>query len=220
MRTTKRTTRGSHNLATDAARFLRRHSRALGQFTAATIAAMVQAAAQQYGVDPNLALAVAQRESNLNPNAVSSAGAQGVMQLMPATAAQFGVTNPFNPQQNVVAGVKYLAQLLAQFNGDVPSALAAYDWGPGNVTNAQNNYGAAWLEYAPAETQAYVAAIEAAIGYQPPVTTIDADTGEVTIEPVTTSSPLPASPIAGLDWPTLGLLAGAGVALYLLAQSL
>lgn len=120
---------------------------------------MVQAAAVQYGVDPGLALAVAQRESGLNPNATSSAGAQGVMQLMPATAASLGVSNPYDPTQNINAGMRYLASLISQYGGDTTKALAAYNWGPGNLNNAIAAYGGNWLSAAPAETQNYVAAI-------------------------------------------------------------
>jgi len=132
---------------------------ALGAVQSGGIAALVTNAATKYGVDPGLALAVAQRESNLNPNALSSAGAAGVMQLMPATAAQYGVTNPYDPAQNVPAGVQYLASLLSKYGGDVSKAVAAYDWGPGNLDKAINANGDAWLSAAPAETQAYVAAL-------------------------------------------------------------
>jgi Transglycosylase SLT domain len=127
--------------------------------TAPAIATLVQQAAIRYGVDPALALAVAQRESGLNPNAVSPTGAQGVMQLEPPTAAQYGVTNPFDPVQNVNAGVHYLADLLGQYGGDVAKAVAAYDWGPGNLNRAIASYGGNWLSAAPTETQNYVAAI-------------------------------------------------------------
>lgn len=127
--------------------------------TTPAIATLVQQAAIRYGVDPGLALSVAQHESALNPNAVSSAGAQGVMQLEPPTAAQYGVTNPFDPVQNVNAGVHYLADLIAQFGGDVVKGVAAYNWGPGNLNNAINTYGGNWLSAAPTETQNYVAAI-------------------------------------------------------------
>ena len=94
-------------------------SRGFGQ------ASLVASIATSLGVDPNLAVAVAQQESGFNPNALSSAGAQGEMQLMPATAAQLGVTNPFDPTQNITAGISYLKALLTQFGGDTASALAA-----------------------------------------------------------------------------------------------
>jgi len=129
-----------------------------GIMQSTAIAGLIQQAAARYGVDPALALAVAQRESGLNPNAQSPAGAQGVMQLEPPTAAQYGVTNPFDPAQNIDAGVHYLADLIRQY-GDVAKALAAYNWGPGNVNAAIARYGANWLSAAPGETQNYVSAI-------------------------------------------------------------
>ena len=121
------------------------------------ILSLLTSAANKYGVPPELAIAVAQQESGGNPNAVSSAGAVGVMQLMPATAAQLGVTNPTDPAQNIDAGVQYLSQMLSEFNGDPQLALAAYNWGPGNVS--KNGY-ANW----PAETQSYVSSIWSQIG--------------------------------------------------------
>lgn len=94
------------------------------------LAAMVQAAARQQGVDPRLALAVAQCESGLDPNAVSGVGATGVMQLMPETARELGVTNPGDVQQNIAGGVKYLKSMLDRFQGDPYRAVAAYNAGP------------------------------------------------------------------------------------------
>ena len=123
------------------------------------ITQIIADAANAAGIDPTLAINVAVAESSLNPAAVSPAGAQGLFQLMPATARQLGVTNPFDPVQSAAAGTQYLAQLLAMFNGDETKALAAYNWGPGNVTNAIAQYGDAWLSYAPTETQNYVSKI-------------------------------------------------------------
>lgn len=98
---------------------------------------MVCLAARKYGVDPQLAMAVAETESNFSPSVVSSAGAVGVMQLMPDTAKALGVKDIFDPRDNVDGGVRYLKQLLNSFNGDVTKAVAAYNAGP----NAVKQYG-------------------------------------------------------------------------------
>jgi soluble lytic murein transglycosylase-like protein len=126
------------------------------------VLALLNAAAAKYGVPPALAIAVANQESGGNQfNAeggvlTSSAGALGVMQLMPATAAGLGV-DPTDTAQNIDGGVRYLSQLLNQFDGNQTLALAAYNWGPGNVTNnGLNNW--------PTETANYVSSILAAIG--------------------------------------------------------
>lgn len=92
-----------------------------------------QAAAETYQIPENLLKAVAKAESDFNPNAVSHCGAQGIMQLMPSTARSLGVTNSFDPAQNIMGGAKYLRQMLDSFNGDVSKALAAYNAGPNAV---------------------------------------------------------------------------------------
>jgi len=89
-------------------------------------------AADRTGLHPALLKAVCLAESGMNPNAVSHAGAQGLMQLMPATAAGLLVTDPFDPEQSIMGGARYLATQLDTF-GDTRRALAAYNAGPGNV---------------------------------------------------------------------------------------
>lgn len=128
----------------------------LGSATPGASQAVANAAAQ-YGIDPALLAAVAKQESGLNQSAVSSAGAIGVMQLKPGTAASLGC-DPNDMTSNIDCGAKYLSQLLAQFGGNEALALAAYNAGPGAVTK----YGGV-PPYA--ETQAYVSNILNSVGY-------------------------------------------------------
>ena len=94
---------------------------------------IIKQAAQQHGVSEGLIKAVMHTESGFNVNARSPVGAQGLMQLMPATARRFNVSNAFDPQQNIMAGAKYLAWLNRRFNGNTSLVLAGYNAGEGNV---------------------------------------------------------------------------------------
>jgi len=94
---------------------------------------LILAAAEEHDVDPSLVRCVIRAESGFNPIAVSSVGAQGLMQLMPELSEELGVTDPFDPKQNISAGVRYLKWLLDRHNGNESLALASYNAGPGAV---------------------------------------------------------------------------------------
>jgi soluble lytic murein transglycosylase-like protein len=122
--------------------------------------AIIEESAAAHGVNPHLVRAVIQQESAFNPNARSHKGAMGLMQLMPGTAAELGVSDPYSPSQNIRGGVAYLKGLLTKFAQNVELALAAYNAGPSAVTK----YGAV-PPYR--ETQNYVTRITSAVGVTP-----------------------------------------------------
>jgi soluble lytic murein transglycosylase-like protein len=125
------------------------------------LAQIIGDAAAKYRVDPNLIAAMAFRESRFDTNAVSHRGAQGVMQLMPRTARALGVSDAFDPRQNVEAGTKYLASLLRRFHGDVELSLAAYNAGPELVAKVGPNATQEAVEYVAAIKQFYRDALDA-----------------------------------------------------------
>lgn len=116
---------------------------------------LIEEAAKSWNVDPHLLRAVMQQESGGNPRAVSPKGARGLMQIMPGTAQDLGVTDPHDPAQAVFGGAKYLSQMLDRY-GDPVKALAAYNAGPGTVDAVAAGKGSL-----PAETQAYIPAVTA-----------------------------------------------------------
>lgn len=121
-------------------------------YTKEQLMSMVEKLADKHGVDEKLVKALIKQESGFNPKATSKVGAMGLMQLMPSTAKGLGVSDPYNPYQNVEGGIKYLKSMLERFNGNTILALAAYNAGP-NAVKKYNDvppYG---------ETQRYVRAV-------------------------------------------------------------
>jgi soluble lytic murein transglycosylase-like protein len=114
---------------------------------------IIKTASMRYGVEEGLIKAVIRQESNFNPTAVSRAGARGLMQLMPGTAAGLGVRDSFDPEQNIMAGTRFLRDMLDRYNGDVDSALAAYNWGPGNLDKSRG-------AFLPRETREYLVKVK------------------------------------------------------------
>ncbi len=113
---------------------------------------VIAEAAQENQIDPRLIRAVIQVESAGNPKAVSPKGAMGLMQLMPETARSLGVRDHFDVRENILAGARYLKSLINRYNGNIDLALAAYNWGPGNLERAPKSM--------PMETVQYVAKVK------------------------------------------------------------
>lgn len=120
-----------------------------------SIDAAVEKASKKYGVDESLIMAVIKQESDFDPNCTSGAGAEGLMQLMPGTASELGVSNPYNVDQNVDGGTKYLKSLLNMYGNNKELAIAAYNAGPGTLSSrgVTDDSGISRLPY---ETRDYV----------------------------------------------------------------
>jgi hypothetical protein len=110
---------------------------------------IISEAAEAFGVDPALVRSVIAVESNFNPNSTSPRGAMGLMQLMPATARELGVQNAYDPVENIRAGTRYLKMLVDRYDGNIDMALAAYNWGMGNLEKRPAQM--------PSETRSYIA---------------------------------------------------------------
>jgi hypothetical protein len=136
-----------------------RHRLAARVVTLQELAALAVQAAQRHGVDPRWFRSMVGAESAGNPNAVSPKGAMGLGQLMPGTAREMGVTNPYDPAQNLDGSAGYFRKMLDQFGGQYPQATAAYNWGPGNLQRAGGS-----LAAIPSETQKYLARVSASAG--------------------------------------------------------
>jgi len=136
-----------------------RYPHPINEFSAADFRDMVNHWAKRYRLDPNMVLGLIRAESNFDPDAVSKAGARGLMQLMPGTAADMRVSDSFDPEQNIAGGTQYLAKLLDLFDNRIELALAAYNAGPSAV---QEHNGIPPFK----ETRAYVKKVqEFARGY-------------------------------------------------------
>ena len=189
-------------------------NRALGQtYTPAQIQQMITSAAQQYGVPPSVALAVAKVESGFNPNAVNSANANGttdygVFQINSSNLASLGISSdPLNPNANINAGVQLLAQYYQQYGGDLTQVAWAYNAGPGSVASGNM----------PASTANYVASVnEAAQGYGTSLPALS-DTGSSVTSSDTTGTTTGGSflssdvSFAGVSIPQYALIGGAAL---------
>lgn len=115
--------------------------------SAPELRAMIEKAADSQSLPVGLLDAVVSAESSHNPESVSDKGAMGLMQLMPGTASALGVSNPFDPMQNLMGGAKYLKQLMDWFGGDLPTALAAYNAGPNRIKDTSRPWPSTTVDY-------------------------------------------------------------------------
>jgi soluble lytic murein transglycosylase-like protein len=137
--------------ASQTSKFRQSHQKNAVFYSKSELEPIIAQAAETYQVDADLIRGVIKAESNFNVKAVSPKGAMGLMQLMPETARELGVRNAYNPEENIMAGTRYLKGLLTRYNGNVSLALAAYNWGMGNVEKYPNRL--------PAETRTYISRI-------------------------------------------------------------
>lgn len=183
----------------------------------------IQQSAQAVGLDPAIAVQVARQESGFNQDARGAAGEIGIFQLRPATAADLGV-NPYDWIQNIQGGIRYLKQLLNQFQGNLAQALAAYNAGATRVGDAVAS-GGSWFSQLPSSTQSYVSKILAALGIGastppfvggPATPTSSVILAQAGIQPGGNYVYLASSPPApGTNWlPLLGLAAAGAILIF------
>jgi soluble lytic murein transglycosylase-like protein len=151
---------------------------------------LIEDAAKQHSLEPKLIRAVIERDSAFRPCAVSAKGAQGLMQLMPETAAALGVANPYDPKQNVDGGARYLKQLIDKYKGDLSQALSAYNAGP---TTVDDSGGVPDLQ----ETRDYVDAVLTQAGLKATAPANPADPPAKPASQPATPSPAPAKQADG-----------------------
>jgi soluble lytic murein transglycosylase-like protein len=126
------------------------------------IGVLITEAARQYDLEPALLAGLLYQESRFDPRAKSPAGALGIAQLMPGTAKELRVSDPFDPSQAIFGGAEYLRKQINSFDGDVEKGLAAYNYGPGNMQKVlKNARGDAWKQMIPKETRDYIQKVPA-----------------------------------------------------------